>query len=221
MIWSSAPLMITIDLIIVGMVAVIIFYVLRIRGFRYGHSMSPGRWLLLGGIFVTAAFYLADLIIMTAVPSILGDARAATMMDTLHREARWPVSMMSVAMISAGIFLLLGQRRRLESRVRESEDLLRAVRHSSDRSESRFRSIIEQTPYSIYCFEFDPPARITGDAREVIAASHDAVLIECNRVFAVVSNEGARPVQGEIFYHLDHSTGANFRRQYRVDFGVA
>ena len=30
---------------------------------------------------------------------------------------------------------------------------------------------------------------------------------------AVVSNEGARPVQGEIFYHLDHSTGANFRRQ--------
>lgn len=184
MIWDSLPVMITVDLLIMSMAGSLILYVFRTRGFSYGGGPVLGRWLLLGGILLTAVFYAVDLFAMLLLPLIVGAERAMSVMHILHLEIRWPVSALSMGMVCAGIFLLLQQRKKLEARIRESENLLETVRYSAIRSETRFRSILEQTPYSIYCFEFDPPFPVARGLQALIGACRDSRLVECNGAFA-------------------------------------
>ena len=184
MIWNSVPVMVSVDLLIIGMAAAVVIYVLKVRGFAYGGSPAIARWLLLGGILLTAVFYAVDLFTMAGLPSLAGTERADSAMQILHLQVRWPVSALSMGMVCAGIFLLLQQRRRLELRIRESENLLETVRYSAIRSETRFCSILEQTPYSIYCFEFDPPFPVARGLQALVGACRDSRLVECNGAFA-------------------------------------
>ena len=176
--------MLAIDVLIIGMATTFIVYVIRAQGFISSGPFAVGRIMLLTGIFVTASFYAADAFILLKLPELIGVDQSAAAMRFLHLELRWPVSALSMALVCTGIFLMLKQRRRLEARIREAEHLLDDVRLSAVKSESRFRSLLEQTPYSIYCFEFDPPFRLERGTDALTTMSHDARLIECNHAFA-------------------------------------
>jgi PAS domain S-box-containing protein len=52
------------------------------------------------------------------------------------------------------------------------------------RSEIRFRSLVEQTTDSIFCYEYEPPIPLNLPTREQIERLYQGVLVECNDVCA-------------------------------------
>ncbi|MBT8077056.1 MAG: sigma 54-interacting transcriptional regulator [Gammaproteobacteria bacterium] len=222
MISDSLILRLLFDLLIAGIAGTLIVYVIKVNGFGDSGRFSPGRWLLLGGILLVAVFHLLHSIAISALPRFLGPEQAGAIGQLLHHEAGWVVSLVSMGMICAGIFLLLNQRQMLVSRVRESEDLLDRVRHSAVRSESRFRAILEQTPYSIYSLAFDPPFELHRGAGALADAVREAQIVECNTAFAKVVERGDVPSTiGMRFGELDSPADTDSHEQFICDFVAA
>jgi hypothetical protein len=86
-------------------VAVILFAVLT---FRYALSAgffgrrSRGRLLIMLGVSAYAVFYLADLLLMYAGPRLLGMPQTARLMEFLHLNVLWLVSLLGVGCTALG-----------------------------------------------------------------------------------------------------------------------
>lgn len=216
MIWSSMPTMIVLDLIVIGLIATTLIVAGRFGMLgRRGAVSMPGRSLIVVGAVTTGLFYLTDLVVMTVIAEIAGRQRAMELMTFLHLELRWVVSLLSLGLICAGIVLNGAHRRRLDQQLRESEAQIAAARDSVYESEIRFRSLVEQTPDSVYCFEFRPPVAIDLPIEEQIARSYDAVLIECNQAFAEsLGKSSAAAAIGTAFADMDSSLDTDVHERF-------
>ena len=86
-IWQSIPLMIVIDatiLLIVGTMAVYLWRNWSL--FNHPRQVRFVRMIVIG-MFTIAAFHLADLIIMTVMPSVVGEQEAMILMRELALNA--------------------------------------------------------------------------------------------------------------------------------------
>jgi len=105
MIWTSPNVMAVID------IAVILFALLT---FRYASSggffsrRSRGRVLIMLGVSAYALFYLADLLLMYAGPPLFGAPETAHLMELLHLNVFWLVSLLGVGSTALG-FLATSQ----------------------------------------------------------------------------------------------------------------
>ena len=181
--------MIVLDLIVVGGVILMVVAGHRFGLFEKGRQPRTGQLLIIAGAVITGLFYLVDLVVMTILPGITGMPEAMALMHTLHLEIRWPVSILSLFLIGSGVVLSAYHQRRAERYIQNAEAQVIESNERMVESEIRFRALIEQTPDAVYCFEFDPPVPISQPIEQQIERSYDAVLIECNDVFATVMEE--------------------------------
>ena len=77
------------------------------------------------------------------------------------------------------------QRRQLEEATSKSDQKAKAVADSMIESEACVRYMAEMTSDAVYCFTFDPPLRIALSIAEQVDRSHESILTECNRTFAI------------------------------------
>ena len=122
MISDSVPLMTTIDLLIL---AVIAYGTWRCRVLSLGRRFERPRICLLMinlGLLAIALFYAADLAIMHVLPMVSGMEKAMEVMTALHRNLNWLVIPFAVVSISIGFIELLVELERRESRVRRLID---------------------------------------------------------------------------------------------------
>ncbi len=110
--------MILIDVIILLIVGAMAGYLWR-NWSLFNHPRQVGyvRMIVIG-MFAIAAFHLADLIIMTVMPGIVGQAEAMILMRDLAMNAPWLVTLIAVPLIFFGF---IGSFRRQTELIRQVE----------------------------------------------------------------------------------------------------
>lgn len=219
MIFNSVPTMIALDLAIIVLVAGMLIASWWFGLFSKGRLPRSGRLLIPGGVALTGLFYLVDLITMTVSPTLVGIDRSMALMNMLHLDARWLVSLVSVILIGSGVVVTSYYRQRGEDQLQQAETQISNAQDRIIESEIRFRALVEQTPDAVYCFEFNPPVRVNLPIEEQIARSHDAVLVECNQVFAAsIGDKPAGALVGLRFGDMDSALDTETHNRYFRDF---
>jgi transcriptional regulator with GAF, ATPase, and Fis domain len=194
MISSSVTTTVILDVIIFSLVLIMIAISSSLGFFRKGRLPRTGRFLMIAGVSLTGLFHVADIVLALAGPALLTADLANTLFEAMHHEIQWPVSLISLLLLSSGILIEAYLRGRLEKQVRQAESQVTVAAEHIVESEMRYRSLIEQTPNSMYCFELDPPVPIETAVDEQIARSYEALLVECNDAFA---RSTSRPFVGQ------------------------
>ena len=101
MIWQSISLMTTIDILILGVVGYAAAVFLKDHR-RPGRSSEIGSFAIFGGLLLVGLFYLADLLVMHAVPNFMPMADAMAIMRDLHLNGSWLVVMFGIGTICLG-----------------------------------------------------------------------------------------------------------------------
>ena len=169
-----------VDLAILGLGIVILVYaVSRKKAVRPLYPLSGLIFLLFGtGLFLAA--HLSNVI-----GPLMADAGRPGLSGILLPEwAYWTSTRIAYVTVLIGLTIGTAHRKRLERDVVQNQDYVRTAQTSILQSENRFRALFETTSNSIFCYTFDPPLPVDLPVKEQIERSHDAVLTECNHVFA-------------------------------------
>jgi PAS domain-containing protein len=178
-IWSSVPLMASIDLLIAGAALFLTFTLLGHRHeVRKLDLMRPLAQMTAGTIAI-AAFHLIDLGTMTLLPAWLGEDRSLAIMTALHLEWHWLVTLFAVGAFSVGLWQLLRTliprlvssqhsaadakakllqsnfrlEEKVAARTRELEDDVRKrerIEQALRHSETRYRSLFDASPVALW-----------------------------------------------------------------------
>jgi transcriptional regulator with GAF, ATPase, and Fis domain len=176
--------MVLVDLTVIAL-AVLMFAVAKTQGLL-SKKTGPltGRLLIMSAVALTACYYLAEILSITLLTRVLDEPASLSVIEFLHTHVRTPVALLSLGLTACGIIVVANVRGQMAEGQRLVDERMRMAEQSIIQSETRFRSLVEQTPDSIYCFEFNPPLPTDLPLDKQIELSHSAVLVECNRVFA-------------------------------------
>lgn len=173
-----------VDLAILGLAIVILVYaVSRKKAVRPLYPLTGLIFLVAGtGLFLVA--HVGNIIGPLMGPPV-GDLLGQPLNgEVLPRWASWTLTRIAYVTVLIGLVIGTAHRKRLERNVVQNQDYVRTAQSSILQSENRFRALFETTSNSIFCYTFDPPVPIDLPIKEQIQRSHDAVLTECNHVFA-------------------------------------
>jgi len=157
--------MTTLDLIIIVAIIVAIWRFYSSRALLKQLKLYAGLYIILFGLFVIGLFYLADLVAMHVFPLFMPRMKAMKMMETLHLDYRWFVSVAGVISIVAGLLYMMNilfpgikvmleslresskklsseveERRRAEESIKQNEVKLRS---QSEELEAKNEEVIE------------------------------------------------------------------------------
>ena len=207
-----------VDLAILGLAIVILIYaVSRNRAVRPLYPLHGLVFLVVGtGVFLVA--HLSNLIgpMLDPPPLVAADPQSSRMF--LPHWAYWTMTRLSYVTVLVGLVIGTMDRKRLERDVLQNQDFVRTAQSSILQSENRFRALFETTSNSIYCYTFDPPMPIDLPVEEQVRHSHDAVLTECNYVFA--HELGARTPQEVIGTRMGILDGNKDTEAHEEYFGA-
>ena len=184
MISSSLTTTVILDVTIISLVLIMIAVTSSLGFFRKGRLPRTGRFLMMAGVSLTGLYHVTDLLLALAGPALLTADLARTLFEAMHHEIQWPVSLISLILLSSGIVIEAYLRERLEKQVRQAESQVTFAAEQIVESEMRYRSLVEQTPDAMYCFELDPPVPIETSIDEQIERCEEALLVEFNDAFA-------------------------------------
>ena len=173
-----------VDLAILALAIVILIYaVARKKAVRPLYPLSGLIFLLFGtGLFLVA--HLGNVIGPLMDPQAAGASGQPPGGVLMPEWAYWTCTRIAYVAVLVGLVIGTAHRKRLERDVVQNQDYVRTAQSSILQSENRFRALFETTSNSIFCYTFDPPMPIDLPIEEQIQRSHDAVLTECNYVFA-------------------------------------
>ncbi|CTQ52209.1 Cyclic di-GMP phosphodiesterase Gmr [Roseibium album] len=144
MISTSVTLMTIVDLIIFVACGYAVWVLLNYRRSVSRRGNFQFHWVIIG-LVVTALFYLGDLITMNVFPLFMPMDRAMNMMNVLHTEFRWPVSLIATGAIVYGF----------SRNVPRAAELIESLHES----EGRFRDVVDST--GDWVWEMDENLRFT------------------------------------------------------------
>ena len=98
--------------------------------------------------------------------------------------AHWISSRVGFLMIAAGLLVAVIARSRSETEYLDTRRELEVSKFFEYQAEERFRYLFDSTSNSVYCYRFDPPVPIDSSVEEQIKRSYDAILQDCNVIFA-------------------------------------
>ena len=169
--------------ILLAALGILAYAVFAFRGEKIYYPVIA-RALLIAGAALFVSTYAAAIAAPALAALIFAGPGAPAVSGTLSATAYWALTRASLVLLLTGLYIGSRGRRRLERRFSESRARVRSANELIAESEARFRALFETTSNSIYCYAFDPPLPITLPVEEQIARSHDAILVECNSVFA-------------------------------------
>lgn len=94
------------------------------------------------------------------------------------------LSLAGFSMIAIGVLIALLTRKHEDSEILDTRRELEVSKYFEYQAEERFRYLFDSTSNSVYCYRFDPPMPINLAVSEQIKRSYDAVLQDCNVIFA-------------------------------------
>ncbi len=103
MIWSSTALMTILDLLIVGAIAYAAISIRPQPGSQLASKDLLGLSLIIAGLSVFGLFYAVDLLVMHAFPLFMPASLAMGIMEDLHLNHRWWISLIGILSIAAGM----------------------------------------------------------------------------------------------------------------------
>ena len=193
-----------IDLAILLATIVMLLFVISRGLLRTRFLPGSGRLLIVTGIALTVFIYLLDLALNLLDPAGVPVNDPYHLNHAVPEWLGWILTRAAFSLIAVGVLVAMLQRKREEERFNTSSNIVRAARESMVESEARFRSLMETTSNAVYCYTFDPPMPIDLPLEEQIQRSHDAILTECNQVFArELDNQRPSQVVGTRMSYLD------------------
>jgi PAS domain-containing protein len=217
--WPATTTMLVLDAIVIGLVLAMIGMTWSLGIFRKRRMPRIGRFLMIAGVSLTGLFHLADLSLSTVLPPLLPPGKAAVLLTNLHLGLRWPVLLLSLLLIAAGVVVEAYLRERLEIHLRQVESRITTAQDAIVESEIRFRSLVERTTGSLYCFELTPPLPIDSPIEDLLARSYDAILVQCNQAFAEsLEAHSAEEVVGMRFGEMDSALDTDSHTRLFTDF---
>jgi transcriptional regulator with GAF, ATPase, and Fis domain len=94
------------------------------------------------------------------------------------------LSLAGFSMVAAGLWTRYRNRRSTEDEILDTRRELEVSKYFEYQAEERFRYLFDTTSNAVYCYRFDPPLPIDLPVKEQIERSYDAVLQDCNVIFA-------------------------------------
>ncbi|MDJ0939984.1 MAG: sigma 54-interacting transcriptional regulator [Woeseiaceae bacterium] len=176
---------------------------------------TRGRNLILWGISITVVLHLVEISLSVFSTEPLGFSTSYLVASQMPVWLHWLLSRTALAMISVGALLAIRQRRRVDEAIAASKAKVLAAESQLMQSEARFRNLFETTSNAVYCYTFEPPMRITLPVDAQIRRSRDAVLTECNHVFAEsLEREKPADVIGTTMTYLDSTKDEDAHARY-------
>jgi transcriptional regulator with GAF, ATPase, and Fis domain len=181
-----------VDLLVIGCTVALLVYAVFTGMFRANPLTSSGRALIATGLSLGVVAQLSY-----SWFSLVG-AGTAVLSPEAASWIHWLLTRLSFSMVGVGLFIAWSQRRRTDARDRVTARKLKTAESSIIQSESRYRYLFENTPNSVYCFSLTPPVPLTMPLEEQLGRIGDAVLTECNPMFAeVMGAERASDIIGQ------------------------
>ncbi|MCH8154561.1 MAG: PAS domain S-box protein, partial [Proteobacteria bacterium] len=172
MIWQSIFLMTVVDVLILGIVGYSAAVFLMSQKRQAARGSQIGFFAIFGGLSLVALFYLADLLVMHAVPRFMPRAEAMAIMRELHLNGSWLVALLGIGTICFGFTsvnrataALVGD---LEARERDLDGELterKRIEQSLRESEARFEDFARLG--SDWSWELDDQFRFMFDSGEL------------------------------------------------------
>ncbi|MDH3532874.1 MAG: sigma 54-interacting transcriptional regulator [Gammaproteobacteria bacterium] len=173
-----------IDLLIMSCgLAVLVFSISRPK-LRRRVFPTRGRSLLVVGTVMFVVTHWTQIIATSFLASEFGVPESGFLRAGIPDGLFWLLTRVALVLILLGLAMFIWSRKRLERTVSTTTDMIKVAQDSIARSEARFRHLFETTSNSIFCYVFDPPLPVSLPIAEQVRRSHDAVLTECNAVFA-------------------------------------
>jgi len=94
------------------------------------------------------------------------------------------VSLAGFSMVALGLFFAIRKRGSAEAEILDTRRELEVSKYFEYQAEERFRYLFDSTYNAVYCFRFDPPLAVDLPFDEQLRRSHEAVLQDCNVIFA-------------------------------------
>lgn len=107
MIWNSIMMMTIIDLAIIGMAISASWTFLRHRKALKRLNLSLGMIIILFGLYIIALFYFTDLLTMFIFPLFMPMVEAMEIMEDLHLNYNWSVTLIGVGLIVSGLIYMM------------------------------------------------------------------------------------------------------------------
>ena len=158
--------------------------------FAYSRGVLKNRLLPWYGHVVVAGLFLAVLAHIWEIGYTLQNAadteEVLTFSDSFFSVERIHllVTTTGFAIMAIGLSLALLGRKQSESEILNARRELEVSKYFEYQAEERFRYLFDSTTNSVYCYHFDPPMPIDLPVAEQVQRSYDAVLQDCNVIFA-------------------------------------
>ena len=208
-----------IDLLIMSCGLGVLIYALARPKVREAVFPTTGRFFLVTGTALIVIAHWANIIASSTPPEVLLANGLGLLAGGLPEGVFWLLTRGALLCILIGLSMFIWLRKRLERAMSTTSEMIRDAQDSIARSEARFRHLFETTSNSIFCYVFDPPMPISLPVDEQIRRSHDAVLTECNTVFAkALDADNPSAVIGTRLGMLDGSKDAQAHEKYFRSF---
>lgn len=176
--------MVVVDLLLLAYIAFVLVYGLARQHRKRSALPSSAVVTLVGGVVLFVFSYIALMTSLDKVLAGLGIGQPTLFGQEPRNWPEWLLSRAGFLLIVTGLVITTYNRRKLVSEVMATRDRVRSAQDVVMQSESRFRHLFETTTNSIFCYTFDPPIPVDLPVEEQVKLSHDAILTECNSVFA-------------------------------------
>lgn len=167
---------------------VIIIIVMGLLGYGFYHgvvkqnSPLPVGALLVGvGLLLVAVAYIVDFGVYLLDPTHTKIGLAGHWADSAWV---WLLSRSAFLMIVFGFVMAMFAGRQMETDLDTTRSAIEDLEVGRRKTDLRFQYLFNTTSNSMYSYQFDPPMPVNLPWREQVARSYDAVLGQCNRVFA-------------------------------------
>lgn len=206
------------DIVILTLVVLLILYML-VQEKRVPLAASPGRAVMLAGVFLAAFVNFAQ----RFAPMSLADSAIVPGISVGPPAWMfWVMSRTAVVLVAVGMYFAFRQRMQLERSASTSSAANRAADSRALQSEERFRSLFETQSNGVYCYSVDPPMPISLPVDEQVDCCLDAILIDCNDVFAHgLEGKKASDIIGTRMSVVDSTMDGTSRAKYIADFVAA
>lgn len=209
---------VVVDFLLLAYVAAVLVYGLA-RQDRKKSRLPLGAVLaLVSGVALFVFSYIAGVTSLVEVLDNAGIGQPRVFGQEPHNWPEWLTSRVGFLLVLTGLAITTYHRRKLEREVMATRDRVRSAQDVVVQSESRFRHLFETTTNSFFCYTFDPPIPVELPVEEQVKLSHDAILTECNSVFARgVNKQTPREIIGTRMGILD---GNKDEEAHRLWFGT-
>lgn len=171
-----------VDMIVIVTTACILAFAIFRGAAKFQHPIPFSGLIVIAGLTVMALGYLLQFGLQFLDSSVLtpSEPQIAAVTDWIG----WGLTRLAFVMISVGFIVAILKRDEVQNDLKLQRAEVVSLQADESRSERRFNYLFDSTSNSMYCFECDPPIAVDLPIDEQIERSYDAILTQCNSVFA-------------------------------------